>query len=382
MLRAVYDVDSVIDEPLLLLPLQRAVHEGAPPLYLRSAKLKLTARCNLKCEMCRFGRGWAPPELDEATFARILDELAGFGCRKVHFSGGEVMVRSDFERLAARARSLGMKVTLTSNLTLLTKDRARALMRARPSSISTSLDAARPGLHDRIRGIPGSFRRTVRALERLGRERERRALRTALRVNFTMMRRNFREYPALVDLARELGAADVVPMPVDDGHGASTLRLSKRRIEEYAAEIAPRVLEARQRAGMSTAEHLVHPFGVTPAEHREAAAGRYAGGYYRKHACYAPWLHLFVAWDGKAYLCCMTDGKIEPLGDLSVQSVEQVFTGERFRDLRARMQRERLAECHRCDLFTTENRRLAAALGPPAAGRAGAEEAARPSLVR
>lgn len=363
----VHDVDALLREPRALALVRQSVGEGAAPSFVRSAKLKLTARCNLRCEMCRFGRGWAPPELSEAIFSRILAELAEFGCRKVHFSGGEVLVRSDFERLASRARALGMKVTLTSNLTLLDKERARALMRARPSSISTSLDAARPGLHDRIRGIRGSFRRTVRALERLGRERERRGRKTALRINFTLMRRNFREYPALVALAHELGAADVVPMPVDDGDGPSTFRLSRRRIAEYEADVAPRVLEARQRAGMSTAEHLIHPFGVGRVQQREASAGRYAGGYFRQRPCYAPWLHLFVAWDGKVYLCCMTDGKIEPLGDLSVQSVREVFTGERYQTLRARMLVERLTECHRCDLFTVENRALDAVLRPACA---------------
>jgi MoaA/NifB/PqqE/SkfB family radical SAM enzyme len=360
----VYDIAGIVRTPGLIDPLRASVAHDLPPPYLRSAKIKLTARCNLKCTMCRFGRGWAPPELDEASFSRILEEMAALGCRKVHFSGGEPFVRADIERLVATASGLGMKATLTTNLTLLDKHRVRALIAARPSSVSTSLDAARPKLHDRIRGIEGSFRRTTRSLSALVRERERRGRRTRFRVNFTIMRQNYFEYPALVELAASLGACEVNAMPVDDGDGPSRLRLGLSEIRDYNAVVAPRVLEARVRAGFSLDARFVYPFGTHIDELRESARGRFGAGYYRAHLCYSPYLHLFVAWDGKVYLCCMTDEKIEPLGDLSRESVASVFSGERFQAIRAEMKRTRLVECHRCDMVLGENRALAAALVP------------------
>src|SRR5690606_11604063 len=105
--------------------------------------------------------------------------------------------------LAAHAADTGMKVTLTSNLTLLTKPRAKALSKIRLSSISTSLDGASPKMHDSIRGVPGSFRRTLAALSAI--ERFRKRERPRIRINFVMMRKNFRDYPALVELGAELG---------------------------------------------------------------------------------------------------------------------------------------------------------------------------------
>ncbi len=357
-----YDVEAIAREPLLLDPLRRSVEHGDVPRFLRSAKIKLTARCNLKCVMCRFGRGLSLPELDEAAFSRVLDELAAAGCRKVHFSGGEVLARTDTERLVARATGLGMKVTLTSNLTLLTPERAKALMRGRPSSISTSLDGATQKTHDAVRGIAGSFKRTLRAMERLAVLRERRGLRTRIRVNFTMLRANYRDYPALVAVAAAAGATEVHPMPVDDSRDRTGFRLSRRLIDEYNQRIAPLVLEARRAAGFCTDASYVYPFGRGRALEKESAAGNYAGGYYQAHLCYAPYTHLFVAWDGKVYLCCMTNEKIEPLGDLSLESVGDVFRGERFQAMRRQMERERLPACHRCDMFLGENRVLDAAL--------------------
>ena len=353
-----YDVTALVEEPLLFEPLAASLR-GAAPSYLRSVKIKLTARCNLRCQMCRYGRGWKPPELDGARWRGLLDEMAAFGCRKVHFSGGEVLLRSDLEELVAHACALRMKVTLTSNLTLLTHDRAKALLRTKLNGLSTSLDGASAKTHDKIRGIAGSFKRTLRALARVERLR-RHAVRPQIRVNFVMMRENFREYPELVRVAAEHGACDVVPMPVDTKK--EYLRLSKRLVREYNDEVAPRVREARALAGMSLDEERIHPYGRSARAVAESAEGRYAADYYRTHPCFAPFLHMFVAWDGKVYLCCMTNGRIPPLGDLSQESVAEVFRGAPFQALRRRMLGARLEACHTCDMYLPENRALEKAL--------------------
>lgn len=356
-----YDALAIAREPLLLDPLRRSVEEGAPPAYLRSLKLKLTARCNLKCVMCRYGRGWAPPELTTADWTRVLTEASELGCHKVHFSGGEVLVRPDFEELVAVATERRIKVTFTSNLTLLTKDRAKRLLRHKIGSISTSLDGASSKVHERVRGIPGSFKRTLRALAWIRRYRS--DERPRLRINFVMMRDNFRDYPALLRLAGELGAVDVVPMPVDTKR--SKLRLSKRMIREYNEAIAPEVAELRQALGMPVTETAVYPFGRADHALRLSRQGDYASGYYVDHLCYAPYLHAFAAWDGKVYLCCMTNGRIEALGDLSRQSLKEVFLGERFAEIRRSMLETRLASCHACDMAVDDNRALDLALETP-----------------
>lgn len=353
-----YDTTQLIDEPELLEPLKRSFDDLTAPAYLRSVKIKLTARCNLKCVMCRYGNGWSPPELPGERFIQALGEMAELGCRKVHFSGGEVLSRRDFEQIAGSAAERGIKVTLTSNLTLLTKDRARALLAHRISGISTSLDGATAKVHESVRRIPGSFKRTLRGIEYIARYAKRRP--PKLRVNFVMMRQNFRDYPALVQLVGDRGACDLVPMPVDTKR--DELRLSKRLIHEYNSDIAPQVLALRTRYGFPLGDEYIYPFGRSKPELDSSANGEYALSYYKHAQCLAPWLHLFVAWDGKVYLCCMTNGRIEPLGDLATQSVAEVWAGERFQAVRAQMKQARLPFCHACDMYLPENRALNAAL--------------------
>jgi len=353
-----YHVREVADAPGALL---QALQTGAPR-QLRCAKIKLTSRCNLRCQMCRYWRTQDEVSLTTGQWQEVLDQLRDLGCLKVHFSGGEVFLRADFLDLVEHASGLGMKVTLTTNATLLTPERIRRLVRARPSSVSSSLDGPRPRIHDAVRGIPGSFRRTVRALRRLVEEARRRGHGPRVRLNFVLMRQNYRHLPEMLELAAEMGVTEVNPMPVDE-KGERRNRLSRSQIRRYNQEIAPQVLEARLRHGFSTAPEVVYPFGVTEEEIRWSARGLYARGAFSEKPCLAPWMHLFLAWDGEAYLCCMTNQRMASLGNAAREPLRDIFLGPRM----LRVRREFLAgrphpACARCDMFLVENRLLHQAL--------------------
>ena len=117
----------------------------------------------------------------------------------------------------------------------------------------------------------------------------------------------------------------------------------------------------------------VHPYGTSERDLAYAKLGRYARGAYERHACYAPWLHSFVAWNGDVFLCCMTAGDTTPLGNLRTSSVRDVLEGERYRRVRADMLAgRRLPHCHRCDLWPRENALLTGRLR---------EHAGRPVVV-
>jgi Fe-coproporphyrin III synthase len=330
----------------------------SPPPLLRCAKIKLTSRCNLRCVMCRYWQTRSETALASERWREVFVELASLGCRKLHFSGGEVFLRPDFLDLVESAVGHGLKVNLTSNGTLVTKRVARRLADAGVNSVSISLDGPSAAVHDAVRGQEAAFARAVRAL-RLLREASS-ALK--LRVNFVVMQDNYRRLPEMVRLAGELGASDLVPMPIDE-KGPRRRRLSRSQIRRYNRELAPQVLELRRKYGLPADPSRVYPFGVTEDEIGWSAKGFYARGAFERRPCLAPWLHAFFAWDGETYLCCMTNGRMESLGNVGRQSVAEVFHG----DACERVRREFIAgrpqpSCLRCDLFLPENARLHAAL--------------------
>jgi radical SAM protein with 4Fe4S-binding SPASM domain len=351
-----YAIDEVLQNPAALAEFADSL-ATLDPNGLRCAKIKITSRCNLRCQMCDYWQTRHETSLDTAAWRAVLDGLRESGCRKVHFSGGEVFLRRDFLDIVEHASGVGLKVNMTTNGTLLGRERVKRLVRARPNSISLSLDGPRAEIHDRIRGIPGSFDRTCRVIREIRRRGERFGRIPRIRINFVIMRENWRRSAQMVELARALGATELHPMPVDE-KGEAKRRLSRGQIETYNRELAPQVAELRAAADFSTHDAFVFPFGKTEEEIRLARKGLYARGFYARHACLAPWTHLFIAWDGECYLCCMTNGRMRSLGNVR-NGVRSVFWGAEMRAVRAAFRSGRMhPACHRCDMFLTENQAL------------------------
>ncbi len=356
-----YNVEGMVRDPEVLEELAHSLTTQKSHL-LSSVKIKLTSKCNLRCQMCKYWKTKTETALTTVQWLSVLDQLAEIGCRKIHFSGGEVFLRQDFLDLVERGSQLGLKINMTTNGTLLTKERLKRLIKARPNSISLSLDGPRQSVHDKIRGLPGSFKRTTRTIRKLRQYGERYGRLPKIRINFVMMQENYRHYPDMIELASRLGAIDVVPMPVDE-KGEPVLRLSRSQIERYNQTIAPEVLTRRRAAGFRLDPLTIYPFGQSPQAIRAARDGLYSGGFYQKKPCLSPWTHLFLAWDGESYLCCMTNGRMESLGNVARKPVAEIFNGPAMEAVRRRfLALEHPQACARCDMVLDENRLLHQAL--------------------
>ena len=89
--------------------------------------------------------GNGPPSAGRA----LLDEAAGLGCLVVRLTGGEPLLRDDFEEIYLHARQLGMRVMLFTNATLMTPA---------PGPASQGRAAARSGRSLGLRHDEGDLR--------------------------------------------------------------------------------------------------------------------------------------------------------------------------------------------------------------------------------
>jgi radical SAM protein len=129
-----------------------------------------TRACDLACRHCR---AEAVPRPDPAELTttdgfRLLEQLAGFGEPLPHvvFTGGDPLKRQDLFQLIDAARGLGLRVSVAPSATpLLTEDAIRQLAKAGVDAISLSLDGSDAARHDAIRGIPGTYARTLAAAD-------------------------------------------------------------------------------------------------------------------------------------------------------------------------------------------------------------------------
>lgn len=135
--------------------------------------LELTERCNNDCVHCNINR----PEGDEGAKSRelkteewetLLQQAAELGALSVRFTGGEPLLREDFEGLYLFARRLGLRVQLFTNGRLITPRLAYLFARIPPlEKIEITVYGMRPESYEAVTRRPGSWSEFRRGLELL-----------------------------------------------------------------------------------------------------------------------------------------------------------------------------------------------------------------------
>jgi MoaA/NifB/PqqE/SkfB family radical SAM enzyme len=125
----------------------------------------VTRTCNLRCVHCysdSFAQRY-PGELTTDQAKGVIDDLAGFGVSALLFSGGEPLTHPELLELMAYATSKGLRVTLSTNGTLIDEDVAAKLKAIRLMYVGISLDGIGE-TNDLFRGKKGAFDAAVRGI--------------------------------------------------------------------------------------------------------------------------------------------------------------------------------------------------------------------------
>jgi AdoMet-dependent heme synthase len=161
---------------------------------------ELTRACALACTHCRATAQHRrdPDELDTAEALKLVDDLAELAPPMLILTGGDPLMRTDVLDIARYATSKGIRVGLSPAATSrLTHYDFAAIKVAGIERMSLSLDGATRETHDAFRGVPGTFDRTVKAIELA------RAAGISLQINTTLTRSNLHEFAAFRDLMFE-----------------------------------------------------------------------------------------------------------------------------------------------------------------------------------
>lgn len=318
------------------------------PFPVLCAKFKLTWDCNLKCALCNIWRrddeDRRPRKLEAEKVIAAITSLKSQGLRKVHFSGGEVLIYKEFKEIVSHARSLDLQVNLTTNGTLLDNEAARFLIEQRVHAVNISIDSGLEKQHDEMRGIKGAWRRTWKGLNTLLDRRERKGRGPVIGVNTLVTRENAHTLDALYET--------LIASGVDRWRllGVDTLDKNRRPTRQQWMELSekmekwlPILARAPIDLGSSKSAAL-------------AEKGLYAGEFYKGRACFAPWFNLFVDADGAAYPCCMGKNDMLPYGNLADKPVSELLSGARSGETRCTMATGHVFPvCDRCDDFLEEN---------------------------
>ena len=159
----------------------------------------MTRRCNLKCVHC-YAKSEDIDYQNELTHEQaisMIDDLADFGVPVLLFSGGEPLVHPRLAEYAEYAVSKGMRAVISTNGTLITREKARTLKEIGLSYVGISLDGLEK-THDGFRQVPGAFKKAMEGI----RNCKDAGIKVGLR--FTINKRNVDEIPGIFDLLEEM----------------------------------------------------------------------------------------------------------------------------------------------------------------------------------
>ena len=220
------------------------------------------------------------------------------------------------------------QVLFNSNAVLLDDARQRDLIDSGLDELSVSIDGASRATYQRTRGIDaldvvvGNLKDFVPLAQMAGKPR--------ISMWLTAMRENLSELPDLVDLAAELGVAEVYTQRlVLFEEGLATSEQSAygklRRQEEQALEVS----------GQRAAAHGIafRASGLTTPQ--ESLAGSRGNGR-PWSACFRPWATTYVTANGNVLPCCISpfstaDYSTLILGNVFETSFAEIWNGPKYR---------------------------------------------------
>jgi len=173
---------------------------------LRSLRLSVTDRCNLRCKYCMPEQDyvWLPREdvLTYEEMATLTGYFTDLGVDRVRLTGGEPLLRRDLPRLIRLLlqNRLVTEIALTTNGILLA-EQAEALYEAGLHRVTISLDTLRP---ERFRQLTrrDEYARVMEGIESVGR-----AGFTGLKLDTVAIRGfNDDELVALIEFAKQVQA--------------------------------------------------------------------------------------------------------------------------------------------------------------------------------
>ena len=321
-----------------------------------------TMRCNLHCEFCYVGallnvEGEWRQELSLDLLKRAFPEKQGL---QISLTGGEIFVRKDIISVLDLFRSKDYVCGyLTTNGTAITDERAEALaqlaLKGFLKHISVSIDGP-PEVHDVARGAKGTFVQTAKGLRRLQAAARRTGAPLRVSINTTVAAESIEALDRMADVAEDLGIDAIglnhlmysTPEEVDE-----TLRIlgvtDPALIATYVTR-DPGVTPARVKAQVGALQEKCRQRGIKfdfrPRVWPEIVDAYYTPGTPLAGRCLYPFRHARVGFSGKVYFCPFI--RVE-VGDLATETLEQVWTSERYAALRLKLLEYRLFPvCRRC----------------------------------
>jgi len=166
-----------------------------------SFDLEITARCNMNCRHCYINlpAGDKEAQARELTVEEIMAiarQAVDMGALWCLLTGGEPLLRPDFDQIYMGLKRLGLLVSVFTNATLINAEHVALFRRYPPRDIETTVYGVTKETFEAVTRRPGSFERFIKGLEMLE------AGGVRIRLKAMVIKSNIHEQQAIADFCK------------------------------------------------------------------------------------------------------------------------------------------------------------------------------------
>jgi MoaA/NifB/PqqE/SkfB family radical SAM enzyme len=300
---------------------------GLPYIVL----LDPTNVCNLKCPVCPTPQGkllHPSGRVSVENFEALVDRIAPHTYRLILYNWGEPFLHRQIIRLLGYADQKKISTSISSNLNLLPREGAEALVLSGLDDLIVSCDGLSQETYERYR-VGGVLEKLVanmnaikQAKKKLGRSNPN------IEFQFLVFRHNEHEADRVHEFATR--------------HGANTVRLAKPSVDFAIPDIRPAVNPAYARPEYQVLQ-VAAPAAIQNEEiakpipdrthSKESNSGcdqdSIDSGLLAPIDCYWPWRCLTVNWNGEVDPCCYNN-RLGSFGNVFDQPLIEVINNDKY----------------------------------------------------
>ncbi|MBM3705711.1 MAG: radical SAM protein [Actinobacteria bacterium] len=281
--------------------------------------VEVSSRCNLACRLC-VNKDIDPSlkgDMNFELYKKIIDQSAGYIHDVNLFHRGEPLISPDIVKMVSYANSRNIKTRIHTNGALLDRDLGRNLIQSGLNLISFSFDGYTKKTYEKNR----TGARYERTLENI--------------IDFLKIKK---------ELGKKTPFTIIQVMEFDEETDPREfIEQKKNFIKKFEGLPLDKIVirTPHNWGGLLDIE------GIKKVDRKKS----------RLIPCTFPWYSLTVFYDGKVYLCPQDFAGEIPLGDLTKESIKDIFNGEKIKNIRQRFKEKNISDlspCNNCDRIWRE----------------------------
>lgn len=290
------------------------------------AAWEVTELCNSRCLTC--DRWRIKEDRDALSHIEGLDLIKQLSTNNVvnlSFTGGEPLLRQDIFDLISYAKNMNLTTSLSCSGHSINKKNAEKICHSGLDLIYISLDGASPETHDYTRGVDGSFKKTMDAINLL--QKTRINSKPRILINITINSINLSEIVEIADICSNKKVEGITIQPIQDFSEAKfnperSLLLTPKHIKLLSEKIKD--LIKKHSKLLPIMNEYLNNFEVFLEKPEKLY----------KYRCVAAYSTVIIDSKGEIFPCPV---KFESLGNIREKSFKEIWYSGKSNELRKRI---------------------------------------------